>query len=65
MHFITTRDVNAGEELCISYVDVKDDVVVRRSELPRNWYFDCACKRCEEELANLGQISFTASLPKV
>lgn len=65
MCFFTSRDVDAGEELCISYVDVQDDVVVRRSELPRNWYFDCTCKRCEEELANLGQISVTASFQKV
>jgi len=59
MCFFTTRDVDAGEELCISYVDVQDDVVVRRAELPQNWYFDCACKRCEEEMASLGLVSVT------
>ncbi|KAG5645382.1 hypothetical protein DXG03_006335 [Asterophora parasitica] len=48
--FITTRDVEIGEELCISYVDVEDRVAVRRDELSRNWYFDCICKRCHEEL---------------
>ncbi|KAF8066668.1 hypothetical protein FPV67DRAFT_1495871 [Lyophyllum atratum] len=48
--FFTTRDVEIGEELCINYVDVKDMVAERRAELSRNWYFDCACKRCHEEL---------------
>ncbi|RDB26111.1 putative protein lysine methyltransferase SET6 [Hypsizygus marmoreus] len=53
--FYTTRDVEAGEELCINYVDVKDEVAQRRAELSANWYFDCACKRCHEELARAGK----------
>ncbi|KAG5653208.1 hypothetical protein H0H81_001759 [Sphagnurus paluster] len=48
--FLTIRDVEPGEELCTNYVDVKDEVVGRRAELLRNWYFHCACKRCHEEL---------------
>ncbi|GLB40955.1 putative SET (Su(var)3-9, Enhancer-of-zeste, Trithorax) domain containing protein [Lyophyllum shimeji] len=48
--FRTTRDVEAGEELCINYIDVTDPVATRRKELSRNWYFECACKRCHEEL---------------
>jgi SET and MYND domain-containing protein len=51
MCFFTNKDVDIGEELCISYVDVHDDAIIRREELHRNWYFDCTCKRCEEELA--------------
>jgi SET domain-containing protein len=53
MCFFANRDVEIGEELSISYVDVHDDVAMRREELHRNWYFDCTCKRCEEELAPL------------
>ncbi|KAF5374185.1 hypothetical protein D9615_008897 [Tricholomella constricta] len=48
--FFTTRDVDIGEELCISYVDVKDEVAGRRAALSENWYFDCGCKRCHKEL---------------
>lgn len=53
MCFFTTRDVEVGEELCINYIDVKDRVLERRAELANNWYFDCACKRCGEELAQV------------
>ncbi|KAF8882125.1 hypothetical protein BD779DRAFT_1473090 [Infundibulicybe gibba] len=51
LHFYTTREVPTGEELCINYVEVHDPVKERREQLSRNWYFDCACKRCEAELA--------------
>ncbi|KAF9456320.1 hypothetical protein BDZ94DRAFT_404956 [Collybia nuda] len=51
--FFTTRDVEAGEELCINYIDIKDKVLERRAELASNWYFDCACRRCEGELAHM------------
>ncbi|KAJ7621367.1 hypothetical protein FB45DRAFT_139908 [Roridomyces roridus] len=49
MRFYTTRDVAVGEELCTSYVDLTDDVMERRKQLSLNWYFDCICKRCENE----------------
>ncbi|KAG6831021.1 hypothetical protein H0H92_013209 [Tricholoma furcatifolium] len=52
--FFTTRDVDVGEELCINYIDIKDEVTSRRQELLRNWYFECACKRCHEELISAG-----------
>jgi len=48
--FYTTRDVALGEELCISYIDLKDDVIERRKQLSANWYFDCVCNRCKKEL---------------
>lgn len=50
LHFYTTRDVALGEELCISYIDIKDSVTERKHQLSANWYFDCACDRCKEEL---------------
>lgn len=56
--FFTTRDVEVGEELCINYIDVKDQVLERRAELASNWYFDCACKRCGEELAQADGVKF-------
>ncbi|KAJ7240847.1 hypothetical protein B0H12DRAFT_50081 [Mycena haematopus] len=48
--FYTTRDVTMGEELCISYIDTVDGVTERRKQLSANWYFDCICERCKQEL---------------
>ncbi|KAF8655003.1 hypothetical protein AX16_003307 [Volvariella volvacea WC 439] len=48
--FVTLRDVEPGEELCINYIDLKDHVTERRSQLEKHWYFSCNCKRCEKEL---------------
>ncbi|KAK7049855.1 Histone-lysine N-methyltransferase set-6 [Paramarasmius palmivorus] len=53
MQFYTTRDVEIGEELCTNYIDVKDEVKVRRENLSTNWYFQCSCRRCESELKAL------------
>ena len=47
--FYTDRDIEAGEELCISYVDPKDDTPTRRAALKENWNFDCICARCREQ----------------
>ncbi len=49
MHFYAVRDIEAGEELCISYIDASDHVEKRREELARDWYFTCLCRRCENE----------------
>ena len=46
----TTRDVDAGEELCNSYVDVTLPLRRRRREL-REYGFECDCARCARELA--------------
>lgn len=50
MHFFTTKDINIDEELCINYIDIDDEVIQRRADLLKAWYFDCACLRCEKEL---------------
>ncbi|KAK9479626.1 hypothetical protein V1514DRAFT_12553 [Lipomyces japonicus] len=48
MRFITTRDVSAGEELCISYGMMLDmPVHDRRKLLREQWYFECGCARCQ------------------
>jgi len=41
-----TRDIAAGEELTIAYVDVDVDAAARRSKLSEWYGFDCACSRC-------------------
>ncbi|KAJ3740960.1 hypothetical protein DFH05DRAFT_1507880 [Lentinula detonsa] len=62
VHLIATRDLKAGEELTVAYVDVtqhEGESVVdcrrrRRMELARGWKFACPCERCEREGKELG-----------
>ncbi|KAI0254720.1 hypothetical protein BJV78DRAFT_1120730 [Lactifluus subvellereus] len=57
MHLVATRDIKAGDEITVSYVDatVHDDEDVvqaryrRRKELARGWRFACQCDRCARE----------------
>ncbi len=57
MHLVATRDIKAGDEITVSYVDasVHDDEDViqaryrRRKELARGWRFACQCGRCARE----------------
>lgn len=51
MEFRTTREIVAGEELNINYIDTKADWKSRRKELLSGWYFDCKCSRCINEQA--------------
>ncbi|CEM04249.1 unnamed protein product [Vitrella brassicaformis CCMP3155] len=46
----TTRDVAAGEELTISYIDNTMSLADRREEL-RGYGFVCTCPKCEREAA--------------
>jgi SET and MYND domain-containing protein len=50
--FATARDIDAGEECCITYLggDEKDlGRAERQSRLKGVWGFDCACERCGQE----------------
>ena len=57
MHLIATRDIKAGDEITVSYVDASvhddEDAVQaryrRRKELARGWRFACQCDRCVRE----------------
>ncbi|KAF9447360.1 SET domain-containing protein [Macrolepiota fuliginosa MF-IS2] len=53
MEYYALRDVCAGEELCISYVDNDEGVDQRRKAL-REWFFACGCLKCKTELASGG-----------
>ena len=51
--FYTSRDVEVGEELCITYLggDEKDfDLRGRRARLLEEWGFLCRCRACREEV---------------
>ncbi|KAF9044246.1 hypothetical protein BJ165DRAFT_1528805 [Panaeolus papilionaceus] len=47
--FYTLRDVQEGEELCISYTDETVPVKERQAVLERNWFFRCSCAKCGDE----------------
>ncbi|KAG2220882.1 hypothetical protein INT45_004050 [Circinella minor] len=51
MVFIAKRDIEEGEEACISYGCVEDTVEERRKRLLEHYHFLCACNRCEQESA--------------
>lgn len=47
LRFVTTRPVEAGEELCISYGHVENMGWQERQKTLRDgWYFGCMCSRC-------------------
>jgi SET and MYND domain-containing protein len=46
---VAARDVAAGEQLTISYVDAGQGVAARRAALQWGYGFACACPRCVEE----------------
>lgn len=51
--FFTSREVQAGEELCISYGSTERHVVERGQYLRDWWGFTCTCPRCKRELDRL------------
>ncbi|KAH9933346.1 uncharacterized protein B0H18DRAFT_983168, partial [Fomitopsis serialis] len=60
LEFVTTRAIEAGEELCISYGHVEGMALEERQrELREGWFFECRCGRCvaEAETHNRRQTS--------
>lgn len=51
VHLRTLCAVPAGAELCVSYVDLAQDVAARRAELAQGFGFCCMCPRCTDEAA--------------
>ncbi|TFY72894.1 hypothetical protein EVG20_g84 [Dentipellis fragilis] len=57
LHLIASRDLTAGDEITVAYVDVaqhEGESVAetrrrRRFELARGWRFACTCDRCAKE----------------
>jgi hypothetical protein len=48
IHIVALRDIEEGEELCISYIDSSEPVESRREELG-NYGFECQCEKCVRE----------------
>lgn len=51
---VAKRNISAGEELTMCYVDENADVKTRRAELA-DYGFTCRCAKCERQDAGLGQ----------
>ncbi|KAG2347246.1 SET domain-containing protein [Suillus weaverae] len=49
MHLTTSRSVEIGEELCISYIDTNQTITQRKQDLENSWFFKCQCQRCQSE----------------
>ena len=49
MVFTTIRDIEKGEELCDSYVDIFSDYKIRTSNIKNRYGFVCMCDRCTRD----------------
>lgn len=43
------REIRAGDECSISYIDTNQPLANRRKKLLEEYFFTCACVRCIEE----------------
>jgi len=46
----SAKDIPAGEELTISYTKMFSGAISRKSDLLKNWFFECQCDRCQDRL---------------
>ena len=46
MEYRTIRDISEGEELSVSYIDIRQSTALRRQTLRNTRYFNCCCARC-------------------
>lgn len=47
MYFIAIRDIEKGEEICDSYIDITLPSKKRKKELKDQYGFECQCERCQ------------------
>lgn len=50
LEFITIKDISREEEMCIDYGNFLDEPVQKRRLELKEWFFDCGCTRCEQDL---------------
>ncbi|KAL3664945.1 hypothetical protein V7S43_010121 [Phytophthora oleae] len=51
MQVHVVKDVQEGQELTVSYVELLQSTTSRRSELKESYFFDCECARCQAALS--------------
>ncbi|KAI9239652.1 MAG: hypothetical protein BYD32DRAFT_410542 [Podila humilis] len=49
MEYWSTREIQAGEECCISYGDISKSHEERQQRLEEMYFFRCSCPRCIDE----------------
>ena len=49
LEVVTDEAVRAGDELCISYIDLHQPASARQKALSRHYHFACTCERCAAE----------------
>ena len=49
-HIRSIRNVEQGGELCIAYTELMRPQSVRHRALKEQYYFDCSCSRCAQEV---------------
>ncbi|KAK1946796.1 Histone-lysine N-methyltransferase SMYD3 [Phytophthora citrophthora] len=47
MQVHVVKDVQEGQELTVSYIELLQSTTSRRSELKDSYFFDCECTRCQ------------------
>lgn len=52
---VTLRNIEAGEELCISYFDEQEPYGGRQQSLYEHYLFECECPKCFSEALKPGQ----------
>ncbi|CAE7035927.1 set5 [Symbiodinium sp. CCMP2456] len=50
MEIYAQTAISEGEELCISYIDIREPRQVRQQMLRDNWQFRCSCNKCSTRL---------------
>ena len=51
MEIRAIREISAGEQLTVCYVNMTEPRKIRAAELRATKHFSCACERCSEPLA--------------
>lgn len=51
--FTAARDIKAGEQLTITYIDACQEVTTRQAYLEYAYGFRCRCPKCVEELSKI------------
>lgn len=51
--FTAARDIEPGEQVCISYINADLPVDIRQQQLQFAYGFHCSCAKCKEDLATL------------
>lgn len=55
--FFATKDIAAGDKMCINYIDLSLSLQERKNKLRDDYGFDCQCERCAAG-SDIGQDTF-------